>query len=448
MIFHTIYGILMVRSCYTVQRKVYRKTLKTFRKKGNESMTKRRKFAVRCTVIALAAAMLSGCSGERNIISYESGEVTKADEKSPEIGINNIKAALLLPDDPTSGACMSSAHANAFEAAASELGISSTIIKNASPDEVEELTKDSNVIFGSVYDYMNPFDEASKENPDKLYSCFGGYKYNSTNYTNYYAAIYEAQYLAGIVAGTNSKSGKIGIISEHASDYPDSAAEINSFAIGAKAANADVKIFVKSLHSRTDTSKAKDYAEDLVKKGCDVISIQCDSTDPAVIAANEEIRFIGYGTDTGSYDGARLASLVWDLKEYYRSALKSASNGTWADENYYGNLYDGAVALVSLSGSADKATADKLLSAANLIKNNSFEIFSNQKMVFDAAGKVTLVNAPLIDNKGNTMISEDGTSYFIYSGEELKSVEPSLATSDKMASSLMNYLVDAVTVIE
>ena len=46
------------------------------------------------------------------------------------------------------------------------------------------------------------------------------------------------------------------------------------------------------------------------------------------------------------------------------------------------------------------------------------------------------------------MISEDGTSYFIYSGEELKSVEPSLATSDKMASSLMNYLVDAVTVIE
>lgn len=407
---------------------------------------KRTGYAARCTAAILLALTLVGCSGEQHIISYESGENTKAPEKSPEIAAESIKATLLLPDTANAKGCMSDAHATAFEAAAAELGIESYTAYGVIPEDSESATKDANVIFGSSYEYMNPLDEAARENTDKLYACFGGYKYNSTNYANYYTAIYEAQYLAGIAAGTNSESGKIGIISEYSSEYPDSAAEINSFAIGARTVNSEAEIFVHSLGSRSDTSKAKQYTEDLIAKGCDIISIQCNTSAPAEAAAAKGAKYIGYGTDM-SGEGC-LTSVVWNLKDYYKSALTSASDGTWAAGNYYGNLADGAVSLSPLSEDAGPETQPRIDSAAELVKGDLLEIFSNRKIAFDTAGKATVTNAALIDNKANTMISEDGTAYFIYSGEELKSVEPSTVTSDKLASTVMNYLVEGVTVIE
>ncbi|MBQ7827065.1 MAG: BMP family ABC transporter substrate-binding protein [Clostridia bacterium] len=407
-----------------------------------------KKIAVRAAAVLLSAMTLASCSGEAHIISYESGEVTKAAEESPEISKESIKAALLLPVDPAGGSCMSSAHETAFNAAADQLGIAATVIYDALPEDTETLTKDANVIFGSNYDYMNALDESAKANTDKLYSCFGGYKYNSTNYTNYYTAIYEAQYLAGITAGTNTKSGKIGIISEYSAEYPDSAAEINSFALGARAARSDAEIMVYSLGSRSDTSKAEEYTKSLIDKGCDVISIQCDTASPAKAASAKGVSFIGYGIDMSSLGEGCLTSVMWNLKDYYLSALTSASSGTWAGENYYGNLAGGAVELSTLSADADVKTQARIDSAVELIKNGQFKIFSNNKLVFDAAGKATVEKVALIDNKANVMISEDGASCFIYSGEELKAIDPSSVTSDKLASATMNYIVEGVTVIQ
>ena len=412
------------------------------------NISKAKRIASRCAVFALAAIMLGSCSGEKKIISYETGEVTNAEEKSPKISIADINAVLLVPDDPANGACMSAAHANAFKAAASEVGVSYTVLNNIIPTSADTYSKNYNVIFGSAYDYMNPLDESSKNNPDKLYSCFGGYKFNSSNYSNYYTAIYEAQFLAGVAAGTNSESGKIGIISEYSIEYPDSAAEINSFAIGAMSANADIEILVKSLGSRTDVTNAKKYTEELINKGCDVIAIQCDTDIPAKVAIDNDVLFIGYGIDMSSYGELCLTSVVWNLQNYYEYALSSAVYGLWTRENYYGHLADGAVYLSPLSESADKSTGARIESATELITSDKFEIFSNKKVNFDTSGKATLSDRALIDNKSNEMISEDGSKYFIYSGEELKELEQATATSDKLASTVMNYLVSSVTVIE
>lgn len=410
---------------------------------------KTKKFISRCVAGGIALMLLAGCSGEQHIISYESGEDDASVAGSPAIAVSDIHAAILLPSATADNACMTSAHADAFKAATAELGITSYTLYDASPDDAEKLTSDSNVIFGACYDYMNALDAAAKNNPDKLYACFGGYKYNSTNYTNYYTAIYEAQYLAGIAAGTNSVSGKVGMISEYSSEYPDSAAEINSFALGARAANSSAEIIVKTLGSRSDTSEAGDFTKELIDEGCDVISIQCDTTAPAEIAAENGAMFIGYGTDMAKIgNGLCLTSVVWNLKDYYKTALTCATNGTWStDGNYYGSLADGAVALSDLSEGADPITQARIDSAAELIRGSLLEIFSNRKVMFDSEGKAVVSNGALTDNKSNIMISEDGSSYFIYNGNELSAIDPASVTSDKLASANMNYLVDGVTVL-
>ena len=398
----------------------------------------------------LAILYLAGCSGEKHIISYDSGATASETLKAPAIAADSIKAALLVPDGSDSDACMSNAHISAIKSAAEELGIEDVEIVSSDPASDNTLggTDGANVIFAACYDYMNALDEAAKENSEKLYACFGGYKYNSTNYTNYYSAIYEAQYLAGIAAGTNTDSGKIGIVSDYAAEYPDSAAEINSFALGAKAAFPEAEIIVRTLSSRTDTSRAGEYASSLISEGCDVISIQCNSSAPASSAISKDVYFIGYGTDMSSIDQKLcLTSVVWNFKEYYKSALSSAINGTWAASgNYYGALSDGAVSVSLLSETANALTQARIDSASELITGNLLEIFSNRKLVFDSSGKASVTNSALIDNNKNIMITEDGASYFIYSGEELKAVDALSVTSDKLASASMNYLVEGVTV--
>lgn len=406
-----------------------------------------KKLAGRLISASLIISVLVGCSDEIRITSYESSDTKAIVETSPKIAKSDISAVLLLPDDPAKGACMSSAHEGAFSSAAKELGIKATVLPKVSEDSINEATDNYNVIFGAGYDYMNLLDDKAKANQNKLYACFGGYKYNSSNYANYYTAIYDAQYLAGVVAGANSKSGKIGVISEYTTEYPDSAAEINSFTLGARSVNPEAQVLVRSLGSRNDTSKAEDYTHALIAEKCDVISIQCDTTVPATVAISKNVHFIGYGIDMRDlHKELCLTSVIWDLSDYYRSALISASDGTWTAENYYGNLSDRAVFISELSEDAVSITETHTSTAAKLINGGEFEVFSNKKITYDAEGKATIVDAALIDNKSNTMISEDGTQCFLYSGEELISVDPAAVTSDNLASANMNYLVDGVLV--
>ena len=180
-----------------------------------------------------------------------------------------------------------------------------------------------------------------------------------------------------------------------------------------------------------------------------MISIQCDTTAPADVAVNKDILYIGYGVDMKSHDKDHcLASIVWNLKAYYTAALTSVSNGTWAQENFCGNLANGAVTLSSVSGDTDPLLTARIDSASYLIKKGFFEIFSNHVLEFDSEGNADIVRAALIDNNSNIMISEDGSEYYLYSGEELKSIDPAAVTTDNLASANMNYLVDGVTVRE
>lgn len=407
----------------------------------------------------LAALILSSCAGEAGLISYTSAPESSKEEVSA-IDKTVISPAIILPSDSGSGSCMSSAHYNALVAAASELGINDpVVITSASPDTALEGIENANVIFAVGIDYMNTLDAAAKENPSKLYACFGGYKHNTTNYTNFYSAIYEAQYLAGITAAANSTSGKIGIVSEYAAEYPDSAAELNSFALGARSVNPSAEILVRSLSSRTDTTKAQDYTHELIDLGCDVISIQCDTSAPALVAKTREVFFIGYGSDISIFDPDHcLTSVAWDFTSYYKSALNAAINGSWttwytssngtASGNYYGSLSDGSVYLTPIGSAASPQTAVMVDSVKSLMTTNSFEIFSNRGVSFRANGEAALTTRPLIDNKGRTMISEDGQFYNIYSGDNIISVDPDTVNSDIMASAIMNYLVEGITVIE
>ena len=398
------------------------------------------------TAATLITSVFTGCSGTKNILSYDSTASEDEKAKTPSINKNDINAVLIVPNDPSKGACMSAAHAEAFTNAAKEMGIEAvSTVTESDPESAISKAGDANVVFGGNYIYMNTLDKASSNSSDNLYSCFGGF-INRTNYTNYNASFYEAQFLAGIAAGMSTKSGTIGIISDVGTKSPESAAEINSFALGVRSVNSSANIVVVVIGSGTDMSDAEKLTKKLIRQGSDIISIQCDSTVPATIAAERKVSFIGYGTDL-SYisDEFCLTSVTCDFEEYYKSAFESASDGTWTEDNYHGNLENGSMHLSSVPSESVQLRIDNV---SALIKENSFEIFSNYKLTFDPEGNAVTEQTALLDNQSNVMIAEDGSAYYVYGKDGLVSVDPLSVSSDVLAYAKMNYLVEGVTVIE
>ncbi|MGB0848812.1 MAG: BMP family ABC transporter substrate-binding protein, partial [Thiolinea sp.] len=65
------------------------------------------------------------------------------------------------------------------------------------------------MIFGTSFGYMNPMLKVAKTFPKTHFDHATGYK-TSKNMGNYNARFYEGRYLAGIVAGSMTKSNKLG----------------------------------------------------------------------------------------------------------------------------------------------------------------------------------------------------------------------------------------------
>ncbi len=132
----------------------------------------------------------------------------------------------------------------------------------------------------------------------------------------YYSKLYEAKFLAGIVAATYADNHKIG----YSSDYPiyGTIAAINAFAIGAAMVDPDVKIYLEWR-----TKQDSNWWHTMEEQGIRVISA-VNSTDP-VDGSN------AYGVfrieDDGSF--THLASPSWKWGRFYTVIVETILNGTY-----------------------------------------------------------------------------------------------------------------------
>ncbi|MEG0157667.1 MAG: BMP family ABC transporter substrate-binding protein, partial [Anaerovoracaceae bacterium] len=132
------------------------------------------------------------------------------------------------------------------------------------PDNDAQATKDAalslmdkgcKVIVGTSFGYMDTMEELSKEYPDNYFLHFSGNKANDTNFDNYFGAMEEPRYLAGVVAGMMTKSNTIGYVG--AFDLPEVNIGINAFTLGAQSVNPNVEVKVVYLNTWYDPAKER-----------------------------------------------------------------------------------------------------------------------------------------------------------------------------------------------
>ncbi len=186
----------------------------------------------------------------------------------------------------------------------------------------------SKLIFCHSYDFINAIKEVAPEYPDVIFMLGGGTEKLAPNAGVYYEKMYEAMYLAGIVAGNMTKTDKIGL----AAALPTSEVinYLNAFARGVASSNPNAKVYVEWIGDWYDPEKERAVALSLIHMGCDIITHASNSDATGQIADEMGIYFISSGSDSGRFSPrVCLTGATWDMGPIMTDIVESVHNGTW-----------------------------------------------------------------------------------------------------------------------
>jgi basic membrane protein A and related proteins len=146
------------------------------------------------------------------------------------------------------------------------------------------------VLFPTSFGYFDPHIlKIAAEYPEvQFFHCGGLYQdgKHPKNVGSYFGYIDEAQYLAGIIAGHMSKSGKLGFVA--AKPIPQVLRNINSFTLGARSIKPTATTQVIFTGDWSLPVKEAESTNSLVDQGVDVITCHVDS--PKIVIATAEKR--------------------------------------------------------------------------------------------------------------------------------------------------------------
>lgn len=359
---------------------------------------------------------------------------------------DDFKVGVIHIGDPADGSGYSYTHDLGIQAMQAELGLEdSQIIRKLNVSDTDNAIIKSNIeeciaegcdiIFATSYGFMSVCQELSTQYPEVIFSHGTGYLSNGTNFNNYFGRIYQARYIAGVIAGLNmTVGGNAGYVAAYTTLLAETSSGINAFALGIQSVNPTATLNVKSLNSWYDPANETAYAQALLAApyNCEVIAQHCDTANPMIAAANAGKLGVGYNSDMSKTDAGAsvITSVTWNWGVYYTAATKAAKNGTWAEfmvtgQNYYASYNDGICGVVK-DGLDEKELA-YVNAVEALYAAGTWDVFNGNTLTFtyDETAK-TAVATPV----ASALMKNDGTA--------------AGTVDDGVIKGTMNYLVDGV----
>ncbi len=271
------------------------------------------------------------------------------------------------------------------------------------------------LLFPTSFGYFDPYmlKEAAKYPKIQFRHCGGLWQKDKhpMNTGSYFGYIDEAQYIAGIVAGSTTKSGKLGFVA--AKPIPQVLRNINAFTLGAKSVNPKITTQVIFTGDWAMPVKEAEATNSMIAQGVDVVTCHVDS--PKVVMETAERAGIfcsGYHCNQSKLaPKGYLTGAEWNWEHVYLDMVATMKKGQAPGNFVRGGLKDGFVRTSAYGPAVSPAAREKADAAKTAILNGSLAIYKGA----------------LKDNKGNVAIPA-GTSYAI--------TEPKLES--------MNYLIEGV----
>ena len=273
------------------------------------------------------------------------------------------------------------AHDNARKALEKEFGdkiVTSFVESVPESADAERVLRDmasqgNKLIFGTTFGYMEPMLKVAADFKDVKFEHATGYK-TAENMRTYDSRTYEGAYMAGVIAGSMTKSNKLGVVASI--PIPEVIRNINSFTLGAQSVNPKIKTSVVWVNGWFDPPKETEAATSLINGGADILFQNTDSS--AVLQTAEKMgkRAFGWDSDMTAYGPkAHLGSAVINWAPYYIKATKDALEGTWTTGGVWWGHKEGAIDMVSIAEDVPADVKAKIDTIKAGLKDGSFVIW-------------------------------------------------------------------------
>jgi len=153
----------------------------------------------------------------------------------------------------------------------------------------------------------------------------------------------QAGYLAGIVAGTITKSGKIGAVGGR-SDVPPVVNYIKGYGNGARSVRPDVKVSVNYTEDFNAPDKGQATAQTMIGQGVDVIFQVAGLTGAGALRAACSAKIWGIGVDVDQYQSLPDAKqcIVTSAEKHIQVAARESMKRFKANGKQGGNFFNDA----------------------------------------------------------------------------------------------------------
>jgi basic membrane protein A and related proteins len=253
---------------------------------------------------------------------------------------------------------------------------------------IRDLASSGNqLIFTTSFGYMNPTIKVAQQFPKTYFEHATGYK-RAKNVGTYNARFYEGRYLAGIVAGSMTKTGVAGYVA--AFPIPEVVMGINAFTRGMRSVKPNAEVKVIWVNAWFDPGREREAADTLISQSADVLTHHTDSTAVVQAAEAKKVYAIGYHSDMSKYGpNAHLTAVTHQWGAYYTRTVQDAIDGKWKPDNVWGGIKEKMIKMGPFNPIVPRAVQDKV----------------NQAAADIGAGKFHPFTGPVIDNQGKERLA-------------------------------------------
>ena len=258
-------------------------------------------------------------------------------------------------------------------------------------------------IIGTSFGYMDPMELVAEEFPDSTFLHLTGFKSNGENFGNFFGAMENFKYLAGMLAGSRAKvdgNPKIGYMATF--PIPEELRLGNAIMLGVKETCPECTMDVRFINTWHSPSLERDGAASLFDAGAQVVFTGADTPAVAQVAEEKGKWGVTYDHPGSCTSDACLTAPYWIWgPEYLRIAEQVAAGEYTAGYEYF----DADAGAMGLYGFMEGETpqpgiADLPEEDVQLVEDTLAAMLAGEFTRFDVFA------GPIMDNQGNVILEE------------------------------------------
>ena len=295
----------------------------------------------------------------------DAGEAARTAQGEPRLyGDSVFKVALLTPGPISDQSWNAGAYAGLLAIRDSMSAVTSHIHTRTPADFEENFrqygAQGFHVVFGHGFEFQDAANRVAPEYPGTVYLVISGARAQLPNVAPVKFGLVDASYLAGVLAGSATRSGVLGTIGGTA--LPPVVEIFEAFANGARSVRPGVRVLSAFVGNWDDASAGRELALAQIRQGADLIFQNADAAGLGVFqAARQAGGTLVFGANidqNGVAPDVIIGSVVIDLPGAFLTLAQRVRDGTFTAEPIHLGGSSGIVRFVPNPALASRLPVD------------------------------------------------------------------------------------------